>query len=251
MAKKLISQIDKRWSMYSRYETRATDSLADLDNELFMLLEKPTANRRKNALRALADFTQQVEKLIKRGEVLHGRGTYHINNYGCWDCCMCMVAADFNVLFYPYEKRQGLLPTPPHFLTVMRSWQMLSVVGYCDDIVTDAMTVITRGRVQLFMHEDYGINGVGFSDSILLRYALQHHRDLTIVACVKDHPLFGSKPATHWIVIDPAGTELSDGLNMRDPAILEIKQLSYRRLYTLCLYTSAEHTSTLLAQRIN
>lgn len=246
MKKSLITQINQRWHQQSRYDGVAVDALQSLDEAIFNVLEKPAATNRLEAYRAQAEFNQAVQRLIQRGRLTQGRHQYPIKNYGCWDCCLCMVAADFRQQLYEYGTGKGLPPTPPHFLKVMRSWQILSVLGYLNDIVVDPMAVITRGRVQLLLHEDYGVQGIALAKSPLLRFALQHRDRVTIVANVRGHAIRGDRH-THWIVLDPLGADLVAGLMMRDPAKPRIGRCTYRRLYALCLYTTPRHARGILA----
>ncbi len=249
MTKKLISQIDKRWHLVSRQDKHSADALAGLDFDIINVLDNPSTRNKQYAIAALAKFTQSVEKLIDRGKVLNGKRTYTIYNYGCWDCCLCMVATDFKQRLFEYGKSRGLTPTPQNFLRVLRTSQILSVIGFQFEIALDVMSIITRSRVQLVMQEDYGRRGVRASNSPLLKFALRHRKDLTIVACVKDHAVFGNKPGTHWVILDPVGSDISDGLMMRDPAKTSIKPFRYRRLYMLCLYSTRKQAQALLANR--
>ncbi len=249
MKKRLISQIDQRWFLDARYDMRSVDALGVLDNKIVRLLDNPTTKNKQSAAKALTVFFKAVEKLIKCGYLTKAYSNYSIFGYGCWDCCMCMVLSDFEQSLLECGAHSPLRPTPPNFLRVLRSWQLLSVLGYQTDIVIDLMAVITRSRIQLVLHEDYGTRGITADESPLLQFARRYHKDITLVACVKDHHTLGKKPATHWIVLDPAGPELSDGIMMRDPAKAEIKRFSYRKLYTLCLYSTPKLARTILIAR--
>lgn len=248
MRKRLISQIDKRWRNDARYDKRVVDALAELDDTIYDLLEKPSKGNKKTAVFAQKRFNQAMETFIARGALQKGSYSYPIKNYGCWDCCMCMVISDFQQRLFEYGRRQGLSVTPLHFLKVMRSWQILSCLGYQDEVVIDPVSVVTKGRVQLVLHEDYGKHGVSLADAPLLHFALRHRKVISIAACVKGHAMLGNKPSTHWIVLDPIGPTLEQGMMMRDPLKTEKTRCSYRKLYTLCLYSTPRQARRLLSQ---
>ena len=199
-------------------------------------------------MKAQQEFSQAMETFIERGSLQKGSYSYPIKNYGCWDCCMCMVVSDFKQLLFEYGRKRGIPVTPQNFLKVVRSWQIMSVVGYQDEFVTDPMAVITKGRVQLLLHEDYGRKGVSLANSPLLRFALRHRKAVSIVACVSSHAVMGHRPGTHWIVLDPAGPDFEHGIMMRDPLKTMKTRCRYRRIYTLCLYSTPNQARQLLAE---
>lgn len=244
MTRKLISQIDVRWRMTPRYYVYAVESLDELDIAIKERLDKPSNKTKIIALKSLQRFNHAVHQLIDEGVELRRKDNYSIEDYGCWDCCMCMVAHDLNARFYQYDRRQGLQPTPTNLIEAMRSWQILSLIGYTFDLVIDPITLVTNNKVQLFMHEDYGVEGILPRESALLSYALRNRQHVCIVACVKGHASYGDKHSTHWVIID--APKDSKTLMMRDPSKNKRSKFKYRRLYTLCLYTNQKNMRSLL-----
>lgn len=149
MKKILISQIDERWHKDSRYDRRSVDALGNLDEKIMQTLDNPTTQNKQAAMIALTGFTSAVESLINRGTLRRSYRTYSIFGYGCLDCCLCMVVSDFKQTLFEYKSRNGLPPTPKNFLKVLRSWQILSVVGYQYEMILDLVSVMTNSRVQL------------------------------------------------------------------------------------------------------
>lgn len=245
MKKKLITQIDTRWRMMPRYDGRAVDTLEELDLAIVDCLDDPTDKNKIMALNAQQKFNHAVQGLIDDGVILRRKDNYSVGDYGCWDCCMCMVAHDLNARFYRNNQRDGLLPTPPNFIDAMRSWQILSFIGYTFDLVIDPITLVTNNKVQLFMHEDYGAEGVQLSKSALLSYALRHRQYVCMVACVKGHASYGGKDSTHWVMID--APKDSPTLMMRDPSKNKRTKFNYRKLYTLCLYATPKNMKSIYA----
>ncbi len=245
MKKALITQIDTRWRMTPRYDVRAVDTLDELDVAIVDCLDEPTDKNKLMAITAQQQFNHAVQRLIDDGIVLSRKGNYSVEDYGCWDCCMCMVAHDLDARFYRNNQRYGLTPTPPHFIDALRSWQILSFIGYTFDLVIDSITLVTRNKVQLFMHQDYGINGISPKESSLLSYALRHRQHVCIVACVRGHSSYGDKDSTHWVMID--ASKESPTLMMRDPSKNKHKRFNYRKLYTLCLYATPKSMQLLLS----
>tara|TARA_R110000782_G_scaffold30891_20_gene76642 strand:- start:625 stop:1371 length:747 start_codon:yes stop_codon:yes gene_type:complete len=244
MSKKLITQIDTRWRMTPRYDDLAVDTLDELDLAIVDCLDEPTDKNKTIVLKAQHQFNHAVQRLIDEGILLRRKGNYSVEDYGCWDCCMCMVAHDLNIRLYRNNHRNGLIPTPPNFIEALRSWQIMSFIGYTFDLVIDPMTLVTKNKVQLFMHEDYGINGISPRESALLSYALRYRQHVCIVACVKGHASYGDKDSTHWVMIDVQ--EDSQTLMMRDPSKNKRTKFNYRKLYTLCLYASPKSMQSLL-----
>jgi len=236
MKRILITQIDRRWRMTPRYDVRAVDALEKLDLAIMDCLDKPTAKNKKRAFIAQQKFNQAVQHLIDNGIVLRRKHNYSVEDYGCWECCLCMVAHDFKACFYRYGQHHGLIPTPPNMIAAMRSWQILSLLGYSFDLVIDPVSVVTNKQVQLMMHQDYGIGGVKPSKAALLSYALRYRQHVCIVACVKGHPCFGDKENTHWVVIDAHKSTCT--LMMRAPAKNKPVKFNYRKLYMLCVYAT-------------
>lgn len=244
MHKTLITQIDPKWRMTPRYDVGAVDTLEGLDFAILNCLKEPTDKKKSKAFFAQQQFNHSIQRLIEDGGVLRRNDNYSVEDYGCWDCCLCMVAHDLNARFYRYGKGRSLAPTPPNLIEALRSWQVLSLIGYSFDLVTDPMSLVTHNKVQLFMHEDYGIKGISPTKSALLTYALRHKEAVCIVASVEGHASYGNKDSTHWVVIDVAND--SQTLMMRDPSKKKPSKFTYRKLYTLCLYATPKSIQSLL-----
>lgn len=241
MKKKLITQIDPRWRDCVRYDGPAADALQGLDDILLAYLERPTPEGKAAALKAEGKLSRAIRAMIERGGMLRGKGSYSIYDYGCWDCCVCMVAADFSAKLFEYQKDTPLVPTPPNLIKVLHSWQIITPIAYLDEVVIDPVSVVTRGAVQLVLHEDYGASGAPVSRSRLLSFALEHREYVRIVAAVWGHPFGGKKSGTHWVVIDGDDGISISKLMMRDPSVGSPVHFNFRKLYTLCIYSTRSH----------
>ena len=59
-----------------------------------------------------------------------------------------------------YNNKKKLNTDPVGVIQALRSWQILSPIGYSYDLFNDPVSIISRGKMQLIMHEDYGKDGV-------------------------------------------------------------------------------------------
>lgn len=245
MKPRFFSQKDPRWTYLARYHAKSADALQELDEHIFAgVLEKSGNVDYQLIWEAYGRFTAGLIELLGQGMSETSRNGYTIYDYGCWDCTISMIVDQLDGYFYEYGSHKGLDPTPITFIHSLRSWQVLSVIGFSYDIVVDPVSVVTQSQIQMVMHADYGARGVSVKDADVLNYALSKQVPLSIAVCVKGHSILGSKADTHWVAINPA--EGGGQTIMRDPSCQGPSQFSYRRVYEICVYSTPDNIPRLL-----
>lgn len=243
-----FSQRDKKWKFIKRYHRSAADSLQELDESIRQCLNKNSDSNKKQAWEAFGRFTQGVSDLIENGiDNKKGTSGYSVFDYGCWDCAISMVIANFDAKVYMYDKRNGKITDPQSFIEALKSWQILSPIGFYYDIFTDPVSIITKGEVQLYLHEDYGEDGVNAKNATVFQDAINLGNKVGIAVCVKGHPSFGKKTNSHWVYIDSESTEYD--IQMFDPDQPANKKtpskFSYKKIYEVCVYSTSSNIKKL------
>lgn len=233
------SQKSDEWKSVSRYHQPSADSLGELDSAIQDCIKDINNPEFKaTARKALQKFNSSAADLIDNGMNAKGDCSgYSIFNYGCWDCTIAMLISDFGGKIYASESSLGTTPNPRNLVECLRSWQILSPTAYSHDIVNDPVSIITKSKIQMCLHEDYGENGVAVKDATVFNYALESKHKVGIAACVKGHPSLGDGQASHWIYIDPNSTKAN--IIMKDPSKVLPEKLSYRKIYEVCVYTTS------------
>lgn len=240
--KRHFSQIDRKWRNIPRYHQKSADALERLDRVLYELSTRYAEGLEEQARRALSRFKKEVNNLIDEG-LRRGRNkNYSIELYGCWDCCICMIASDYQISFYTDIPQKRLEPTPENLLIALRSWRILSPIGYSHDIFTDPLAVITKARLQLFLHRDFGENGITVNQIAGNLINWCQLMNISVVVAVKKHPVFGWENFTHWVVLDVAEEDKQSKLMMRDPERRKIARFSYRKIFCVCIYSLVRGT---------
>ncbi len=236
-----FTQTDLRWRSIPCHHEQSTETLEKLDEAIQTCLKQSSKRNRHRAEQAAHQFYQAVCVFINEGFRPGRRQKYSIEKYGCWICCLCMIAHDHNIHFYEYgkRKRKRLPPNPGSLIATLRSWQLLSPIGYTYDLIIDPITVVTRGALQLFWHRDYGEEGTSISLLRASLIALCRQPAFSVMVAVRGHPVFGYKDATHWVVLDSRGSDKEIQLMMRDPGRKSKARFSYRKVYVVCIYTTS------------
>ncbi len=243
MDSRFFSQKDPRWAHLTRYHAKTADALQDIDEHIFDgILKQPGKVDYPLVWEAYGRFTAGIVDLLKQGLKETRRDGYTLFNYGCWDCSISMIVDQLDGCFYAYRSDIGLDPIPPNFIHALRSWQVLSVIGFNYDIVIDPVSLVTKSRVQMVLHEDYGVDGVPVKESGMLMYALDCNQQLGISVCVLGHSSLGDKEDTHWIV----AYDGEQGLMMRDPSLLAPTNFSYRKVYEVCVYCRDDDVTSVI-----
>lgn len=236
-----FSQRDEKWKFIKRYHQSASDSLQGLDESIRQCLKKKSDSNQKEAWEAFGHFTQAISDLIENG-LNNEKGTsgYSVFDYGCWDCAIAMVIANFNAKVYIYDKRNGKDTNPATFIDALRSWQILSPIGFYYDIFIDPISIITKGKVQLYLHEDYGKDGENAQKATVFQDAISLGDKVGIAVCVKGHPSLGIKTKSHWVYIDPQS--ITGDIKMFDPDKPANKKtpskFTYKKIYEVCVYST-------------
>ena len=240
-------QEEKEWRHLRRYHDQSADTLQELDQLILDSMNKPNNESIKiKAWEAFGKFTRGLADLIENGlskNVDYTSG-YAIYNYGCWDCTMAMIISQFKKKVYQADKRKGQSANPKSFIESLRSWQILSPIGFAFDIVNDPVSIITKKEIQMFLHEDYGEMGEYVKSATILQYALRFGDKVGIAVCVKGHPSFGMKDKSHWVYIDPNST--NELVLMFDPSTKvsnnnESTNFTYTKVYEICAYSTPEN----------
>ena len=266
MKKIFFSQVDPRWNYLHRYHKSSADDLQILDEKIIGCLNNPKNMRKKNqAWNAFGQFTKGVADLIESGMKDNKGDTsgYSIHDYGCWDCTIAMIIGHFEKKIYCYDtdKSSGYSickVTPETLVKSLRSWQILSPIGFYFDIFNDPMSIITNRKIQLFLHEDYGARGVDVKDAVVLLHALNLKDSVGIAMCVLGHPFFGTKEDTHWVFVDPESSPENimifdpsepppeDGSDMESSTQFEVKYKKKRRVYEVCVYSTEDNIANMI-----
>lgn len=262
-----FSQSNPRWNYLQRYDESSSDSLEELDKAILKVIDNTTRNdSTKNvAYKVLFQFAKSVSDLIENGmnekcgtddNSAHG---YSIHEFGCWDCTMSMIISHFKERVYEYGKSESeSLPiNPKNFIKSLRSWQLLSPIGYSFDIINDPIAIITKRKVQLVLHEDYGVRGRIVKNATVFQHALKLNKLVGIAVCVQGHPFLGKGYDPHWVFIDPESTP--DKVDIYDPssehdqkAAITINQKDYMnkdgnvKIYEVCVYSTPENINEVL-----
>jgi hypothetical protein len=233
------SQKSNEWKSVSRYHQPSADSLGELDEAIQdCIRDINNPELKATARKALQDFSSSIDDLIDNGMNAKGDCSgYSILDYGCWDCTIAMLISDFGEKIYASESSSGTEPNPRNLVECLRSWQVLSPIAYSHDIVNDPISIITKSKIQMYLHEDYGGSGVAIKDATVFNYALESKRKVGIAACVKGHPSFGKRNTSHWIYIEPGSSK--GNIIMRDPSRLSPEKFSYRKIYEVSVYTTS------------
>lgn len=239
MKRMLFTQTHPHWRNLPRYHEQSAEQLEALDEAIQACIKYPNKKNKDIAKDAACQFIQAVEVLIDEGFKPGRRQNYSVELYGCWDCCMAMIMSDHNIFLYEYGQRRRLLPNPANLITTLSSWQIMSPIGYAYDLIIDPIVVITRSRLQLFVHQDYGEEGVGIGPLRESLMVLSRRQGLSVVVAVKGHPIFGDKETTHWVVLHTTDSDKTRHLMMRDPRRQKIDRFCYRKIYVLCVYSAA------------
>ena len=226
-----------------------------MDKAILKVIDKNTRdNETKNvAYKALLSFTNNISDLIENGMNEREEYTdgYSVHDYGCWDCTMSMIISHFNGRVYEYGKPESdSIPIhPKNFIKSLRSWQLLSPIGYSFDIMNDPIAVITKRKVQLVLHEDYGARGRIVKNATVFQHALKLNKLVGIAICVQGHPFLGRGDDPHWVYIDPVSSP--DKVLIYDPSSnydkdssITINQEDYKnkdgnvKIYEVCVYST-------------
>jgi len=236
MKSRFFSQKDPRWANLPRYHAKSADALQELDEHVFSgVLVKAGKVDYPLIWEAYCRFTAGLAELLDQGPGEGSTEGYTLYDYGCWDCVICMIVDQLEEQFYEYESYTGLDPVPPNFIHALRSWQVLSVMGYAYDIVIDPVSVVTQSRVQMVLHEDYGVDGVTVKEASVLMHALDCKQQVGVAVCVLGHSSLGDKSDTHWVVVNRA--DKREGMMMLDPSLLAPARFNYRKIYEVCVYS--------------
>ena len=249
MIKKFYSQIDPKWKYERRYHQESADSLQELDELILDYLQGTRDQPQKKKIQqALARFRSGIQSLIKDklDKPIKTLG-YSIYNYGCWECTIAMIIAQFEEMIYPEEEGVELEPTPTNLIYALRSWQILSLIGFSFDMVVDPVSVVTKANVQMYLHEDYGVNGSSIKDAVVFNYALfllKKIKKVGVAVCVEGHPSFGCGENAHWVYIDPEST--CENLIVADPSEKAPAKFAYTKIYEVCVYSTSSQIKDIL-----
>lgn len=239
MKSRFFSQKDPRWANLPRYHAKSSDALQELDEHVFSeVLVKAGKVDYPLIWEAYGRFTAGLVELLDEGMGEANEEGYTLYDYGCWDCVICMIVDQLDEHFYEYGSYTRLDPVPPNFIHSLRSWQVLSVMGFSYDIVIDPVSLVTHSRVQMVLHEDYGVDGVPVKEASVLMHALDCKQQVGIAVSVLGHSSLGSKKDTHWVVVNRA--DAREGLLMLDPSLVAPARFNYRKIYEVCVYTKYE-----------
>ncbi len=235
----LFNQTDPKWRSLPRYHEQSTETLEALDEAIQTNLIQASKRNKHKAMRAARHFYQAVCVFINEGFKPGRSQNYSIEKYGCWECCLCMIAHDHNIHFYEYSKRTKLSPNPKTLIATLRSWQLLSPIGYSYDLVIDPISVMTRSKLQLRLHQDYGEHGISMGALRDALIALCRQQTLSVMVAVRGHPIFSHKDVTHWVVLDVVGPDRNKQIMMRDPYRKNRARFRFRKIYVVCVYTTS------------
>ncbi len=237
--KKVFIQTDNKWKNVSRYHASASDSLSELDQMLTDRIsgkEMPDGNV---VLSEYVKFGQAIVDIIENG-LPNSTENYPLSDYGCWDCSVAMILNHFDVKIFDYNNKKKLNTDPVGVIQALRSWQILSPIGYSYDLFNDPVSIISRGKMQLIMHEDYGKDGVEAKEANLLNFAAKLKGNIGILVCVRGHAAFGEKSSSHWMSIDPEKLESDGKLFVCDPYHGKEQSLyKYGNLHEVCVYAKS------------
>ena len=239
--KKIFIQNDDKWKNISRYHAGAADSLGELDQMLIDRISDGQVPDGNAVLSEYIKFGQAIRDVIENG-LPNGSKNYPLSKYGCWDCSVAMILNHFDVQIFEYGKDKKLKADPATVIKALRSWQILSPSGYAYDLFNDPVSIISKGAMQLIMHEDYGEDGVKPHEANILNFVTNLKGNVGILVCVKGHAAFGKNESSHWMAIDPEKLEVEGKFIACDPSHGKQQSLNlYKKVYEVCVYAKSEN----------